>query len=42
MIHTNAPQEPIKENMPAYENRYNVYKKLYPALKDVYGALKEM
>lgn len=42
MIHTNPPQEPVKENCPVYENRYNVYIKLYPALKGVYGALKEM
>lgn len=39
MIQTNAPQEPIPENVPAYEAFYQVYKGLYPALKDNYKQL---
>lgn len=39
VIRLNAPQEPIKENVPKYEAFYRMYTKLYPALKDCYKEL---
>ncbi len=39
MIQLNPAQEPIKENVPKYEAFYQVYRSLYPALKDRYKAL---
>jgi len=39
VIRLNEPQEPIAENVPKYEAYYQMYKKLYPALKDCYKEL---
>lgn len=39
MIWVNDPQEPIAENVPQYEKVYQLYRSLYPALKDSYKAL---
>lgn len=39
MIQTNPPQEPIPENVPRYEAFYQVYRTLYPALKENYKLL---
>ena len=39
MIHLNPAQQPIAENVPAYARVYDVYKKLYPANRDVFKAL---
>ena len=39
VIRLNDPQEPIAENVPKYEAYYQMYKKLYPALKDCYKEL---
>jgi xylulokinase len=42
MIRTNPAQEPIAENVPAYERYYQVYTALYPALKDTYKKLAQL
>ncbi len=42
MIKTNPPQEPIAENVPRYEQLYQVYRTLYPALKDEFRLLKNL
>jgi len=42
MIKTNAPQAPIKENAAQYKKGYDVYTKLYPALKNIYKDLKTL
>ena len=39
MIQLNPAQEPIPENVPQYEAFYQVYKSLYPALKENYKLL---
>ena len=39
MIQTNQPQNPIAENVPQYESFYQVYKSLYPALKENFKLL---
>ena len=39
VIRLNEPQEPIAENVPKYDAYYQMYKKLYPALKDCYKEL---
>lgn len=42
MIHVKDEQKPISGNVPKYRRCYEVYKKLYPALKSVYADIKEM
>ncbi len=42
MIHVNEPQQPIAENLDKYAAVYEVYKKLYPANKDVFKALAQL
>ena len=39
VVRTNPPQSPIKENIPEYEKFYQMYRSLYPALKDSYQKL---
>lgn len=39
VIKTNPAQSPLEENVPQYESYYNVYKSLYPALKNCYKEL---
>ena len=39
MIHVNPAQNPIPENVPQYAKVYAVYKKLYPANKDLFRDL---
>ena len=39
MIQANPPQPPIPENIPEYEKYYQVYRSLYPALREQYKAL---
>ena len=39
MIHVNPAQQPIEENVPKYAKVYELYKKLYPANKDLYKEL---
>ena len=39
VIRMNEPQEPIAENVPKYDAYYQMYRKLYPALKDFYKEL---
>ena len=39
VIRTNPPQAPVAENVPEYEKFYQIYRGLYPALKDSYKAL---
>lgn len=41
VIKTNPPQPPISENTEKYERFYEVYKGLYPALKDSYKSLAQ-
>lgn len=42
MIRLNPPQEPIRENVSQYEKIYQVYRGLYPALKDNFKQLAEL
>ena len=42
MIHVNEPQNPIAENVPQYAKVYEVFKKLYPANKDIFKALGQL
>lgn len=42
VIKTNPPQNPIKENSAEYEKFYNIYRSLYPALKDSYKELSKL
>ncbi len=42
MIHTNPAQPPIPENVPQYEKYYQVYRGLYPALKESYQHLAKL
>ncbi len=42
MIRVNAPQEPVAENVPRYEKVYQVYRSLYPALRERYKALAQL
>ncbi len=39
VIKTNPPQNPIKENSTEYEKFYEIYRQLYPALKDSFKNL---
>ena len=39
MIKTNDPQDPIPENVPKYDGFYQVYKSLYPAMKENFKLL---
>ena len=39
VIRYNDPQPPIAENVPVYEKYYQVYRGLYPALKENYKQL---
>lgn len=39
IIKTNPAQQPIAENIAVYENYYQLYRKLYPSLKDHFRAL---
>jgi len=39
MIHVNAPQNPIEENVPQYAKVYEVFQKIYPANKEVFKEL---
>ena len=41
-IKINKTQAPIKENVNKYEDFYNVYKKLYPALKQQYKEIAQI
>ena len=42
MIQLNPAQEPIPENVPRYEAFYQVYRSLYPAMKDRFKALAQL
>ena len=42
MIHVNEPQNPIAENVPQYARVYEVFKKLYPANRDIFKALGQL
>ena len=42
VIRTNPPQPPIAENVPQYEKFYQIYRSLYPALKDSYQQLARL
>lgn len=42
VIRLNPAQEPIPENARAYEPFYQIYRGLYPALKDSFGALAKL
>ena len=39
IIHTANTQEPVAENIPSYEKYYQLYKNIYPALKEQFKAL---
>lgn len=39
LVKTNAPQNPIPENVPQYQAYYSVYKGLYPSMKDSFQKL---
>ena len=41
MIQTNEPQPPISENVPKYEKFYQIYKSLYPAMKENFKLLSQ-
>ncbi|MFI3325699.1 MAG: xylulokinase [Clostridia bacterium] len=41
LVKTNPEQMPIDENIPKYERMYDIYTKIYPALKDSYKLLAE-
>ena len=42
LVKLNEPQSPIAENVPQYEKYYQVYRRLYPALKDSFQALAQL
>ena len=42
MIRQNEAQRPIAENVPKYAKVYDVYKRLYPANRDVFKALAQL
>ena len=42
VIKTVTVQKPIEENLKIYNKYYEVYKKLYPALKDQFKAVAEI
>ncbi len=42
MIHNNTPQEPVKENTEKYRQCYEVYTRVYPALKGIYKDMKNL
>ena len=42
MIQTNPPQQPIPENVPKYERFYQMYRSLYPVLKDSFKQLSKL
>ena len=41
-VHQNAAQAPIPENQPKYAKVYDLYKKLYPANRELFKALAEI
>src|SRR5574344_1102482 len=42
VIKLNPAQDPVKENVPQYEKFYQLYRKIYPALKDSYKELANL
>ena len=42
MIHVNPAQQPIEENVPKYAKVYEVFRKLYPANRDIFKALGQL
>jgi len=42
LIKTNPAQMPIAENVPKYEKVYQLYRKIYPALKETYKELAKL
>ena len=42
MIQTNPPQEPIAENVPKYEKFYQMYRSLYPVMRDSFKELSTL
>ena len=42
MIRTNPPQDPISENVPKYEAYYQMYRSLYPVMKDSFKDLAKL
>ena len=42
MIHVNPAQQPIAENVPQYAKVYEVFRKLYPANRDIFKALGQL
>ncbi|MBD5439058.1 MAG: xylulokinase [Treponema sp.] len=42
VIKTNPPQNPISQNSAEYEKFYNIYRALYPALKDNFSELAKL
>jgi len=42
LIQEGEPVNPIAENEAAYEKYYEMFRKLYPALKDSYAALAKL
>lgn len=42
VIKTNPPQNPISQNSAEYEKFYNIYRALYPALKDNFSELARL
>lgn len=42
VIKTNSPQNPISQNSAEYEKFYNIYRALYPALKDNFSELAKL
>ena len=42
VIRTNPPQNPVTENSAEYEKFYNLYRQLYPALKDCWKNLAKL
>ena len=42
MIQTNPPQDPIPGNVPQYEAYYQLYRTLYPAMKESFQNLAKL
>lgn len=42
VIKLNEPQNPVAENVPEYEKYYQLYKSIYPALKNSYSELAKL
>ncbi len=42
MIHTDKVQQPVSRNVQIYEGYYQLYRKLYPALKDNFAQLAKL